>query len=160
VGLVPTTLRFYGTPSDVAPLDWTYVEAALRDAGTYWVVSVPEAARHPHPRPVWGVWLDSALWLTIGSPRVNAEVAARPNVTVHLDSGVDVVIVEGTAASSSGDPAAFLAAYDAKYDWTYDIDQYGPPLRVQVSDVIAWRSAGFAGRDGFQQGGRWRRESM
>ena len=150
-------LRFFGAPTDAAALEWSVVEGALRDAGTYWVVAAPAADRAPHPRPVWGVWLDGAVWLSIGSPRVNAELRVDPTVTVHLDSGVDVVIVEGAASLHEGDPAEFVAAYDSKYDWSYDVAEYGPPTRVEVANVIAWRSAGFAGRDGFQQAGRWTR---
>ncbi len=85
---------------------------------------------------------------------------ARPEVTVHLDSGTDVVIVEGLASVGDDDPTAarFLAAYDEKYDWKYDLATYGPPTRIRPLRVLAWRAAGPAGRDGFQQVGKWRFE--
>ncbi|CAN5657968.1 hypothetical protein BH24ACT5_BH24ACT5_19960 [soil metagenome] len=48
-----------------------------------------------------------------------------------------------------------LNAYNAKYDWDYMVDEYGPFTLVEPAKVIAWRSAGWAGRDGFQATGRW-----
>ena len=51
---------------------------------------------------------------------------------------------------------ALLTAYDAKYDWSYDVEQYGLFTRVEPDFVMAWRAAGPAGRDGFRQAGRWR----
>ena len=73
---------------------------------------------------------------------------------MHLDSGTDVVIVEGVATTEDATPA-LLAAYDAKYDWHYDADTYGPFTRIAPEVVKAWRAAGIAGRDSFQETGRW-----
>jgi hypothetical protein len=103
---------------------------------------------------VWGVWADEVLHLSIGSPQL---AAARPGTpaTVHLDSGTDVVIVEGTVQAKTVDPAV-VAAYDTKYTWTYDVDAYGPLTSIRPRLVLAWRSAGWAGRDGFTATGRWR----
>lgn len=143
----------YGGPSDAAPLAWSWVEAELVGAGTYWVVA--RGGGWPHPRPVWGVWDDEALHLSIGSPVLGWALERDPTVTVHLDSGVDVVVVEGRVAGTTGAPD-LIEAYDAKYDWTYTVDEYGPLTTVQPAKVVAWRSAGWAGREGFQQTGRWR----
>jgi hypothetical protein len=111
----------------------------------------------PHPRAVWGVWVEDVLMLSLGSPVLRAQIARDPLVTVHLDSGTDVVIVEGRAAADDSPEtiAAFVDAYDAKYDWRYDAGQYGPPTRVTPAVVLAWRSAGWAGRDGFRETGKW-----
>lgn len=145
----------YGSVSEVEPLAWAWVETELERAGTYWIT--PRGPGHPHPRPVWGVLADDGLWLTIGSPVVARQVAADPVVTVHLDSGTDVVIVEGTASlASAGASARHIDAYDAKYDWHYTLDEYGPFTHVRPALILAWRSGGWAGHDGFQQVGRWR----
>jgi hypothetical protein len=77
-------------------------------------------------------------------------------VTVHLESGTEVVIVEGSATLEPGTVTpASLAAYDDKYDWTYDAETYGPFTRVDPTTVLAWRTAGWAGRESFQQTARW-----
>jgi hypothetical protein len=154
-------IRMFGSTPDAEPLLWSWVDAQLTSAGTYWVVTHedldPEAMQYPHPRPVWGVWLDDRLHLSLGSPVLNRHVGRQPGVTVHLDSGTDVVIVEGLAIRSSRDESLEAkAAYDAKYDWDYDLDQYGPFTRVEPDAILAWRAIGPAGRDGFAQAGRWR----
>ena len=51
--------------------------------------------------------------------------------------------------------SAALAAYQAKYDWDYDVSQYGDLKVVAVSRVLAWIAAGWAGRESFAQTGRW-----
>ena len=147
-----TPLRLYTAVDEHPPLAWTWVEQQLRDAGTYWVVANGPA--HPSARPVWGFWHESALHMTIGSPALRAGLAADGRATVHLDSGTDVVLVEGTASSEEATPA-LLEAYDAKYDWQYDADTYGPFTLITPIVIKAWRAAGVAGRDSFQETGRW-----
>lgn len=150
---VTEPLSFFGSQSDCAPLGWPWVEAQLGQAGTYWVV--PRSDGPPHPRPVWGVWHGDQLLISVGSQVVARQLRADPVVTVHLDSGTDVVIVDGRVEGSSSDAAA-IQAYDTKYDWTYTVDEYGPLTVVTPTVVRAWRSGGWAGRDGFQSAGRWR----
>lgn len=145
-------LRLYGADSDKEPLDWDWVDAELRAAGTYWVV--PRSPGHPHPRPVWGVWLKSRLFLSIGTPANTRDLAGDPRVTVHLDSGTDVVIVEGSVSGSSRE-ADVVDSYNAKYDYRYDLDAFGPLTVVSPARILAWRSLGWAGRDGFGSTGRW-----
>jgi hypothetical protein len=145
-------LRLYGGPSGHDALAWTWVESQLRSAGTYWVVA--RTPGHPHPRPVWGVWHAGRLFLSIGTPATGRALAFDPTVTVHLDSGTEVVIVEGRAEGECLD-GEVLALYDEKYDWSYDVTEYGPLITVAPSIVLAWQTAGWAGRDGFARSGRW-----
>lgn len=143
----------YGAPSEEPPLAWDWVDGKLADSDVYWVVA--QAEGHPHPRPVWGVWADSSLHLSIGSPSINAAIERQQDVTVHLGGATDVVIVEGTLVDHRADDDV-IAAYDLKYDWDYDAEEYGRLAVVRPDKVIAWRSAGWAGREGFKQTGRWR----
>lgn len=147
-----TALRLYHQPSNQPPLVWAWVDAQLGAAGTYWVVA--RTPGHPHPRPVWGVWNRHRLLLSIGSPSTVRALAADPVVTVHLDSGTEVVVVEGRAGGSDNDPEV-IAAYDRKYDWKYNPRSHGPLTVVIPSTILAWRTAGWAGRDGFHDAGRW-----
>jgi Pyridoxamine 5'-phosphate oxidase len=147
----------YGQISDLPRVEWEWVRSRLVDAPTYWVAASATAGT-PHPRPVWGVWTDDdRLALSIGTPTTRRRLAADPRLAVHLDSGIDVVIVDGVVEGSddgSGDSA--VVAYDAKYDWAYDVEQYGPLTVVAPDVVVAWRSEGPAGRDGFSAASRWR----
>lgn len=150
---VEETLIQYGQPSDQPALPWDWVDAQLADAGTYWTSVV--CAGTPHPRPVWGVWIDELLHLSIGSPRLAALAQTGASTAVHLESGTDVVILEGTVVGSSDDAAA-VAAYDSKYAWAYDVAESGPLTSIRPKVVLAWRAAGWAGSDGFTTTGRWR----
>jgi len=150
---VPEPLRFYGSVSETDTLEWAWVEGELERAGTYWVVTRGDG--HPHPRPVWGVWSERTLLLSIGSPVIARALQADPLVTVHLESGTDVVIVEGRATEPCAD-AGILAQYNEKYDWGYTIDEYGPLTTITPSAVLAWRSTDWAGRGGFASSGRFR----
>lgn len=143
----------YGAPSTEPGLAWSWVDERLTAAGTYWTIA--RGGSHPHPRPVWGIWAEQRLHLSIGSPVISGLLAAAPDVTVHLDSGVDVVIVEGRVGGKTEDQELY-DAYNKKYDWNYSTDEYGPLTTIVPTTVLAWRSAGWAGRDGFQQTGRWR----
>jgi hypothetical protein len=142
----------YGAPATVERLEWTWVDEQLATAGAYWVVTA--GSGRPHPRPVWGVWHGSALALSIGSPALRAAAEPTVPVTVHLGSELDVVVVEGSVVGPTADPD-LLDEYDRKYDWSYAVEQYGPLTRVVPHKVLAWRSAGWAGRDGFRAAGRW-----
>lgn len=146
----------YGQPVDHEVLGWSWVEERLRAAPTYWVDAAgPEV---PHPRPVWGVWSEDELLLSVGSPTLRSALASDGRLVVHLDSGTEVVMVRGVATADGDETvvARFLAAYDSKYDWTYDVATYGPPTRVRPSVVTAWHAAGPGGRDGFVASGKWR----
>jgi hypothetical protein len=73
---------------------------------------------------------------------------------VHLESATQVVVVEGWALSLEDESAA-VQAYDVKYDYSYDVSLYGPLARIEPRQVLAWTTAGVAGRDGFRLGGAW-----
>jgi hypothetical protein len=142
----------YGQPSSSPVLEWAWVDAELTKAGTYWVSTSTNG--HPHPRPVWGIWVDEVLHLSIGSPKLAAAEIGTPT-TVHLESGTDVVVVEGRVDAKTVD-ASLLSVYDAKYTWTYDVETYGPLTSIRPEVILGWRSAGWAGRDGFTATNRWR----
>jgi hypothetical protein len=146
-------LFLYRQRSDLAPLAWSWVDRQLTDAGTYWVVGQLDG--RPHPRPVWGVWQQERLHLSIGSPTVRRAIEQQPAVTVHLDSGTDVVIVEGLVAPAAATAPSVLEAYNRKYDYDYQVGQFGELTTVLPGKVLAWRAAGWAGRDSFQQTGSW-----
>ncbi|MEO1065515.1 MAG: hypothetical protein AAFZ07_29210 [Actinomycetota bacterium] len=150
-------LTMYGERSELAVVDWPWATEQLARAGAYWLTA--PTATHPHPRPVWGVWHRDRLHLSIGSPALQAATEPSAPVTVHLGHDTDVVIVEGEVAGPTTD-RALVDAYDTKYDWSYSVDEYGPLTTIQPRKVLAWRSAGWAGRGGFQAAGRWRFRSV
>ncbi len=88
----------YGVPdTDEGVLDWSWAVARLESALNYWFATTRPDGR-PHAMPAWAVWLDGTLYFE-GSPltRRARNIAANPAVVVHLESGDDVVILEGEA---------------------------------------------------------------
>jgi hypothetical protein len=146
-------LSFYGQAGDHELLTWGWAQERLEAAPTYWVVA--PSVSHPHPRPVWGVWFDGAVHVSLGAPALRRACVPGAPVTVHLDDGLEVLIVEGVVRGWTADTSV-VAAYDAKYSYGYDLEQYGPLTTVDPARILAWRTAGEQGRDGFVQATRFR----
>ena len=112
--------RGYEAAAEAAFLTWSSVEDQLERATNYWLATTRPDGR-PHVAPIWGVWLERALHFDgIPTARWARNMAANPSVTLHLESGTDVVILEGTGediASVSDQDLAdrIVAAWDGKY---------------------------------------------
>lgn len=106
----PTFPEGYGLPeASEGLLEWAEVEARLRDALHYWMCSVRPDGR-PHSVPRWGVWLDGRFYYDGSPTTVHARnVERNPAVTVTLESGAEVVIVEGVSHAARADPDALGA---------------------------------------------------
>lgn len=103
-------------------LPFAWAEARLTRARNYWVATVTGADR-PHARPVWGVWIEGALYFSSGS-RIRRHLEAGSDVSVNLESGDECVILEG-AAQAERDPATLRRvadAYNAKYHWDMKLE--------------------------------------
>ncbi|WP_131103379.1 pyridoxamine 5'-phosphate oxidase family protein [Ornithinimicrobium sufpigmenti] len=140
----------YGLPDTTdGLLRWDQVEARLREAQHYWLGSVRPDGR-PHAVPRWGVWLDGRFWYD-GAPttRHTRNVEANPAVTLTLESGTEVVIVEGESHATSAEPDGLgvrLAEAFGKYaasGYSPAADSWSGPdgggLRAIVPHrVLAW----------------------
>jgi nitroimidazol reductase NimA-like FMN-containing flavoprotein (pyridoxamine 5'-phosphate oxidase superfamily) len=134
-------------------LEWEHVEQRLRDAPNYWVATVTTDGR-PHTRPVDGVWVDGALCFG-GSPETRwvRNLHKNPIISVHLPSGDDVVILDGTAEyvteAEHRLAAPTAAASKAKYPQYYPGDHVSPfrPFwALRPTDAYAWTLEGFPNR--------------
>lgn len=142
-GAMPARLpiRMWGEEKDAVPIEWEDVERRLRDAIAYWVVVTTGRAR-----PVWGVWHDDRLLLSIGSTAVSRGIANSPRVSAHLEDAHDVIIVEGSAAWMSDESvlAPFCDVYNAKYRWDFTVgDMPGGILEMRPDVVLAWRAGAY-----------------
>jgi nitroimidazol reductase NimA-like FMN-containing flavoprotein (pyridoxamine 5'-phosphate oxidase superfamily) len=128
-------------------LPWSHVETRLTEAKHYWLCTVRPNGR-PHTVPKWAVYIQGKIYFD-GSPETRhaRNIAANQHVVVHLESGEDVVIVEGVA-KASGRPESELAveiakAYARKYaDHGYapQPDQWneGGLFEIEPRTVLAW----------------------
>lgn len=111
----------YGVPeNDNTLLPWTYVEERMTAARNYWIVTADRASE-PAATPVWGAWHAGKLYFD-GAPttRRGRNIRENSKVVVHLESGDEVVILEGEAVILDTAPERALAeqvaaAYSAKY---------------------------------------------
>jgi nitroimidazol reductase NimA-like FMN-containing flavoprotein (pyridoxamine 5'-phosphate oxidase superfamily) len=115
----------YGVPeTDDGLLEWSWATERLEAARNYWF-STSRPDGRPHAMPAWAVWLDGALYFE-GSPltRRARNLAANPAVVVHLESGDEVVILEGEARDAAKPErelaGRLAAAFAAKYAKTHD----------------------------------------
>jgi len=147
-GATPEASRpfmFGGTP-EPALLPWSWAVDRLTREGSFWIATTRPDGR-PHTRPVWAVWLDG-LHFSTGSQALR-NLVTNPEITVHLDSGAEVVLLEGTAVPLA-DRATLVAvceAYTAKYGWPMDPDNLpGPFWTVRPRVAFGW-VADQTGRD-------------
>lgn len=123
-------------------LEWDFVELRLRAARNYWVVTCAGDGT-PHAMPVWGLWREGAFYFsTDARSRKARNLAARPAVVVHLESGDEVVILEGEAQAVS--KAALLERLSEEYLAKYAVRlEGGPVFEVRPAKVLAWREKDF-----------------
>ncbi len=76
-------------------LPWNWVSERMDQSRNYWIGTTRPDGR-PHAAPVWGVWLDETFYFSTGRlSRKGRNLAANPQVVVHLESGDEVIIFEG-----------------------------------------------------------------
>jgi PPOX class probable F420-dependent enzyme len=139
----------YGVPADGSGgelVPWSRADERLVAARNYWICTTRPDGR-PHAMPVWGLWLDDRLWFSTGPSTQKARnLAASPAVVVHLESGDDVVILEGDARREGGRAALepFVRAYREKYGIEVDLaDEATPVFVVEPRSAYTWTEQDF-----------------
>jgi pyridoxamine 5'-phosphate oxidase-like protein len=146
----PTAPRIdpaYGVVPDASGaelLPWSWAVARLLESRNYWIATTRPDGR-PHSTPVWGVWLDAAVWFCIGRTSVKARnIARNPAIAVHLESGDQVVILEGRAAEQREGLVPFLDAYESKYELRPDLVALDATVFVlQPETALTWDEADY-----------------
>ena len=114
----------YGVPeTDDGLLDWPWAVERLEAAKNYWFSTTRPDGR-PHAMPAWGAWIDGVMYFD-GSPETirMRNLAQNPAISVHLESGDEVVILEGegwaVGKPEHGLAEQLAAALGKKYGPTY-----------------------------------------
>lgn len=134
--------------SGVAPastaglIPWAQSREQLVSAHNYWLATVRPDGR-PHVMPLWAVWLDDRLYFaTDPTSRKGRNLTTQPCVSLHLESGDDVVILEGRAEVVD-DPkllARIADVYEAKYAYRPGAEGFHG---VRPHLAFAWRERDF-----------------
>ncbi len=142
----PTLAKVYGVPKNIKGLlDWAHVQERMTNAKVYWVCTASRDGK-PHATPVDGVWLNDKLYFG-GDPstRRNRNLDANPAVSIHLEEGYNVVILEGDALPLEKPAPEFALrlanASNDKYGYGVNPDQYGNKGSYVFSPrvVFAWK---------------------
>lgn len=141
----PQAPPMYGLKKEKKYLPWSHAEERLTKSRHYWICTARPDGR-PHSIPVWGFWLDGALYFGTGrSSRKARNLAHRPAVSVHLESGDDVVIMEGEVIEIS-DQSMFKkldAASRAKYKTPLFVAAENVVYCLRPRVVLAWTEKNF-----------------
>lgn len=145
----PVMPEGYGLPTTTdGMLRWSEVEERLRASLHYWLATVrPDGT--PHSVPRWGVWVEGRFYYD-GAPttRHARNLERNPACTLTLESGKEVVIVEGVSTATRADPgdlgrrvASAFEKYHPDYAPAADAwaDEDGGGLRVVTPKrALAW----------------------
>lgn len=128
----------YGIPKDKKGLlTWDWVSEQMATARNYWVATVsPDGA--PHTVPVWGVWVDDTLFFGGGpDTRWSRNLMANPKVAVHLESGSEVVIIQGEVERVIDPEPDLLKRIDDVYEAKYGM-RHGAAWKLIAHIAFAW----------------------
>jgi hypothetical protein len=128
----------YGIPTgENTMLPWQEVEARMESAGNFWVSTVDSEGR-PHAVPVWGAWIDQVFYFEGGGRKVR-NLKANPHIVVHLESGDEVVIIEGIAQELRRLDRALFDRIDASFAARYS---YRPGENLADADAVPYPDGG------------------
>ncbi len=147
VGL-PQVPALYGLKPRKRYLPWSHVRERLSRARNYWICTARPDGR-PHSIPVWGFFFDDTFYFGTGrSTRKARNLAHNPGLSIHLESGEDVVILEGTAKEVADSDKSTLAKLDSISRQKYKMPLMTIPnetvlYAVRPRVVLAWTEQGF-----------------
>jgi len=145
----------YGIPSDSkGMLQWADAVARLEKSRNYWIITTRPDGR-PHAVPVWGVWLEDAVYFgTDRRSRKAKNLAANPSLVMHLESGDDAVILEGVAEEVTD--RDLIGRVDQVYSRKYKMRVSDAPGQLVIYVVRPRVAFGWRERDFPRSPARWR----
>ena len=146
---IPFNLMKEGDGDGLLP--WSRAIEKLVSARTYWVATTYDDGR-PLSVPVWGIWhQDEFFFRTNPYTKTVNNLKTNPHISVHLDSGEDVVIIDSVARQLEDGPELDLVkkVYDAKYRFPLPTPRwYG--VKPQKATCYLCRDVGEEGANEFR----------
>jgi pyridoxamine 5'-phosphate oxidase-like protein len=144
---LPDAPALYGLKSPHKFFPFRHAEERLSKSRNYWICTVRPDGRQ-HSIPVWGFLLDGALYF--GTARASCKarnLVHDPAISVHLESGDDVVILEGKVVEVDLTNKAACkkldAASRAKYNMPMMIMPESVLYCVRPHTVLFWTEKDF-----------------
>ena len=137
----------YGVPSDASGaevLPWSWAAERLAEARSYWLCTTRADGR-PHAMPVWAVWFEDALWFSSGRESQKSRNLERDaRCVIHLESGDDVVVLEGEAVEDRDSVRfeRFADVYEKKYAYRVT-PELGVVYVFRPGSAYTWRERDF-----------------
>jgi hypothetical protein len=152
---MPKDYGILGEDAGSGLLPWSRASERLAASRNYWIHTTRLDGR-PHVKPVWGLWFEERFYFSTSPSSVDAQnMSAKSLLAIHLESGDDVVILEGTAEVVT-DPIQLSRldeAYHAKYSYHLVGERVGPVYVLCHKVAFAWLERDFVGsatKYGFQ----------
>jgi PPOX class probable F420-dependent enzyme len=121
-------------------LPWSWAIERLTASHDYWVATV-DADGQPAVMPVWGAWIDEAVWFSSApkSRRVR-NLARDPRCTITTDNPLEPVVVEGRAERMDDHAAveAFTATINPKYNEEIPVEFFAENALFRVPPTVAY----------------------
>jgi nitroimidazol reductase NimA-like FMN-containing flavoprotein (pyridoxamine 5'-phosphate oxidase superfamily) len=110
----------------ISEVPWAEIEKRLSESKNYWMCSVRPNGR-PHVVPRWAVYLDEKIYYD-GSPETRhaRNLVENPYVSVHLESGQEAIILDGTCFPVSKPDAGLAKRLAQAYQAKYKSEGYAP----------------------------------
>jgi hypothetical protein len=137
----PSQPRMFGGYLEPVRLPWQWASERLTHTRNYWIATT-RLNGQPHSRPIWGVWFNNTFYFSTGSLAAQ-NLTANSAITVHLESGSEVVIIEGVAEQVTDQSLVEHIAntYNQKYNWDVDPNNLpGPFYAVHPHVAFGWCS--------------------
>ncbi len=123
------------------PIPWSWFVERVSAARNYWIVTT-RADGSPHVSPVWGLWHDAAFHFFTDDESLKARNIRRdPRAVVHIESGDEVSIMEGTLQPIAATPP-IVSAYERKYGISLG-DEPSGLYRLELVKALAWHESNF-----------------
>lgn len=124
-------------------LPWAFVSERMASARNYWLATASLQGT-PQATPVWGIWVEEQFYFsTAQGSRKGRNLAANPQLVLHLESGDEVVILEGLVRQVQ--PGPWFDHLDQTYFAKYAVHltQQNPVYQLMVHTALAWREKDF-----------------
>jgi hypothetical protein len=129
-----------GPQAGTGLLPWSWAVERLASSHDYWLATQWPDGR-PHVMPVWGVWVEDAVWFSSSAAARKARnLAVHPRAVITTDNPQQPVVVEGDVelATATDQIASFTAWVNAKYETDYTVDFFGDNACFRLRPVWAF----------------------